>query len=627
MEQFETSVCTVMSFLKGEEFSASVISQHKLCYQDLREYLLATRLKYSPDVGYQWIELNHGEWNYRKYTGYRHCIDQLNDVLLNEGISPEHLSPRASAYNLLNNEYKSILDSFIRDTNCNDDRYRIACSRFLLYLQKCDIYNISELTYEDIIGFHKNDYHRVQSSKDTYEDLIRVFLRYLSSINKCDIGLSLALNKLLIDKIIVLPEETLQDIQEADANSYVIVWSQVTDFISELKRVRYGKTVINSSVHILTLLYIFLQMHQVELSEPVLWFWYDKAEPVLGSNYKQHRRSLCQFYEYIKTGAIVTSVTGNPKIGNSIDTLPRWVADTLKSYLELLKREGWQPSTIAMHKSSNLRFCKYLLEVGTVDFMEITPEVIKNFCLQDNHSTAEGKAAYNCRIRSFIIYLHEQKLITNAYLYKALPTFSSDTISIVQTLTKDEVALIWSVNPESLSGKALRDYAMVFVGLTMGFRACDIVSIRFDSIDWKKKCITITQQKTGKLITMPMPVKTGNIIYRYIRDGRPQSQEPYIFIRHEAPYNRIQRGVCRSALKRFLNLSYDSKCKFHSVRKTFATNLLRGDTKTELISDSLGHSTDDTVHKYLSLDEAKMRLCAISMSAVGISYKGGAFNA
>lgn len=627
MEQFETSVCTVMSFLKDEAFSASVISQHKLCYENLQEYLIATGLKYSQDIGYQWVELNHDEWNYRKYTSYKHCIDQLNDVLLTGEISLKHLSPRVSAYSLLSYEYKSVLDSFIRDTNCNDDRYRIACSRFLLYLQKSGIYNISALTYEDILSFHKNDYHRVQSSKDTYEDLIRIFLRYLSSNNKCDIGLSLALNKLLIDKIIVIPEETLRDIQKASDNGHEIVWSQVTDFISKLKCLRYGKTVINSSVHILTLLYIFLQMHQIELSEQALWFWYDKVESVLGSNYKQHRRSLYQFYEYIKTGAIVTSVTGNPKTCNSIDALPRWIADTLKSYLELLKREGWQPSTIAMHKSSNLRFCKYLLDVGISDFMEITPEVIKNFSIQDNHSTAEGKAAYNCRIRSFIIYLYEQKLITNAYLYKALPTYLSDTTSIVQTLTKDEVAKIWSVKPESLSGKALRDYAMVFIGLTMGFRACDIVSLRFDNIDWKKKCISITQQKTGKLITMPMPVKTGNIIYRYIRDGRPVSQEPYIFIRHEAPYDRIQRGVCRSALKRFLNLSNDSKCKFHSVRKTFATKLLQGDTKTELISDSLGHSTDDTVHKYLSLDEAKMRLCAISMSDVGISYKGGAFHA
>ena len=162
LEQFETSVSTVMSFLKEENFSASVISQHRLCYQSIAMYLASDILEYSPDIGYQWIEMHHDCWNYRKYTGYRHCIVKLNDVFLNGKISPVHLSSRCSAYNLLSYEYKLILDRFISDTNCTDDRYRIACSRLLLYMQNNNIHDISELTYESIIYFHHDDYHRVQ---------------------------------------------------------------------------------------------------------------------------------------------------------------------------------------------------------------------------------------------------------------------------------------------------------------------------------------------------------------------------------------------------------------------------------------------------------------------------------
>ena len=257
----------------------------------------------------------------------------------------------------------------------------------------------------------------------------------------------------------------------------------------------------------------------------------------------------------------------------------------------------------------------------------LPPEVISAFYLQDKHSTAEGKAAYNCRIRNFIIHLYEQKLISNPYLYKALPVFAPRTVPIVETLSKDEVSRIWAVDPKSLSPKALRDYAMVCIGLTTGFRSSDIVQLRFENIDWKNKSISITQQKTGRIVTIPMPVKTGNIIYQYIRDGRPRSSEPYIFLRHEASYDRIQSGVCRGALKRFLCIPHDNSCKFHRVRKTFATQLLEGSTKVSLISDSLGHAGDSTVHKYLSLDDSRMRLCALSMSDTGISYMGGAFHA
>lgn len=372
MEQFETSVSTVMSFLKEENFSASVICQHRLCYQAVSEYLSSNMLEYSPDIGYLWIEIHNNCWGYRKYTGYKHCIDQLNDVFLTGKISLDHLSPRCSAYALLSTDYKAILDRFISDTNCTDDRYRIACSRFLLYMQNNNIHDISELTYDSVIRFHNDDYHRVQKSKDIYEDLIRVFLRYLASINLCDIGLSLALNKLLIYKIITIPQEDIH-VFDGNGNAFEVSWAQVRNFVSELKNLSYGKTVINSSEHILTLLYIFLQMHQVKLNEHLLWYWYNNVKPLLGSNYKQHRRSLCQFMEYIKTGVIVTSVTGDPNVISTIDILPNWCAAPLKSYLELLKVEGWRSSTIAMHKSSNLRFCKYLLNIGISSFSNITP--------------------------------------------------------------------------------------------------------------------------------------------------------------------------------------------------------------------------------------------------------------
>lgn len=55
--------------------------------------------------------------------------------------------------------------------------------------------------------------------------------------------------------------------------------------------------------------------------------------------------------------------------------------------------------------------------------------------------------------------------------------------------------------------------------------------------------------------------------------------------------------------------------------------LMMGNAKVELISDSLGHSTDSTVHKYLSLDDERMRLCPLSLEETGISWKGGAFHA
>lgn len=625
MKQLETSVGTVMEFLKSEGFSPSVISAHRLCYKELVEFFSASGQVYSSEAAYQWVDEHQSSWSYRKFTGWRHCIDQLEDVRMTGSISLDHLSCRRPPYYQLDPYFRSILDEFTDAYPEFDDRYRRAGARFLLYLQNNGLSNVSELNYEILLKFHEEDYHPSSKSKDVYEDLIRKLLRHLSANGMCSPGLPLALNKLLTHQIVKLPEEEL--LVSSDKTYPPVTVSTIEDFISKMKDTRYAKTVLEASRHILTLLYIFLDMHRATFSEKLMWHWFGKVKPLLGSGWRQHRRSLFQFLFYLETGSIMTGFTGDPLNARSEQLLPPWQREPLKEYLLLLKREGRQPSTINMHRSSNLRFCKYLQRIGIDSFSKVTPSVLKDFNLQDIHRTPEGKAAYNCRIRGFVIYLYEQGLISDPYLYRALPTLSSPRASIVQTLSKDDIEGIWAVNLKGLSPIGLRDYAMVCIGLSMGFRASDITGLCFNNVDWSNRCIRITQQKTGKLLVMPMPVKTGNILFRYLCDGRPKSNTPFIFIRHEAPYGKLHRGACNKALKRFIGSSADQWHGFHVVRKTFATQLLEGRTNIELISDSLGHSTDSTVHKYLSVDEKGMRMCPLSLAETGISYKGGVFNA
>ena len=68
-----------------------------------------------------------------------------------------------------------------------------------------------------------------------------------------------------------------------------------------------------------------------------------------------------------------------------------------------------------MHHSSNFRFCRFLCAIGINRFSDITPQVLHKFNEQDMHKTAEGKAAYNCRIRNFLLYLYDEKLVVSPF--------------------------------------------------------------------------------------------------------------------------------------------------------------------------------------------------------------------
>mgnify|MGYP000415676656 CR=1 FL=1 len=149
------------------------------------------------------------------------------------------MGTRRSAYCLLSETLKAELDDFLDNglVTPDDDRYRIACARFLLYLQNKGLQSISQLDYSGLLDFHKDDYHKSSISKDIYEDLIRVFLRYSSDLKKCSLGFSLALNKLLIHQIVEIPDAELSGTTPTVLP--VISWSIIERFLQEMASARY----------------------------------------------------------------------------------------------------------------------------------------------------------------------------------------------------------------------------------------------------------------------------------------------------------------------------------------------------------------------------------------------------
>ena len=174
-------------------------------------------------------------------------------------------------------ELQEELDDFINNDQhvYGDGRYRISCSRFLYYLQKRAITSISQLNYELLLDFHADDYHRSSKSKDVYEDQIRVFLRYCSSKGLCSDGLAIALNKLMIPQIVSLNDNSIITGTE---NQQKITLSEIDRFLESLSTKKYGLSVMKYSRHILSLLYIFLDMHHLGINEVILWKWFEQVK-------------------------------------------------------------------------------------------------------------------------------------------------------------------------------------------------------------------------------------------------------------------------------------------------------------------------------------------------------------
>lgn len=308
----------------------------------------------------------------------------------------------------------------------------------------------------------------------------------------------------------------------------------------------------------------------------------------------------------------------------SLELLPDWYWQAVELFLEQKNHEFRSPGTIRTYQYPCIRFCRFLLEQGCDSFQLLSPEVVKEFAHQEQHLTFKGRSGYFVVIRGFLLFLGEKGYTVHTALQHCLLSGSAPVEKLVDVLSDGQLKKIDEFRESHQEPIELRDTAMVMLGLRMGFRASDVLNLKFRDINWKKREISIIMDKTKTQITLPMPVDVGNAIYAYLRNGRPASNDQHIFIRTKAPYGKLTGKVCTKALYRILPERESVKGGgFHVTRRTFATNLLRNRSEIDTVMDALKHRDPTSVMKYLLLDEGRSKSCALSLADAGIPVKGG----
>jgi len=171
-------------------------------------------------------------------------------------------------------------------------------------------------TYTQCIDFYKDDFYQEQKCKVLYEKSIKSLLCYYGQIGKCSIGYSLIINQRLIHQVISLSDLTneqvleINDLREKSRDFLpTSFWDACQVFLSLIEKHRYANTVRKTSLHTLSLLFLFLDMHNLGYMPRIAWIWFCEVKYLLKSNWAMSRRVLKLFEHFIHEGNITPKTT------------------------------------------------------------------------------------------------------------------------------------------------------------------------------------------------------------------------------------------------------------------------------------------------------------------------------
>lgn len=275
--------------------------------------------------------------------------------------------------------------------------------------------------------------------------------------------------------------------------------------------------------------------------------------------------------------------------------------ESTKDFLEYLKYERRVSVNTVDSYGENLLLLK---NYTNKDLISLKKEDIKDF-LDNVEATARTKAHYLTVFNSFYKYLvFMDKIKSNPCdgikapkLEKKLPTY----------LTNEEIAKLFNIRltkPVDYRNKAILE-----VMYATGARISEVINLELNQIDFEE-CIIRVVGKGKKERIIPLDDVAIEALDNYINNYRPflikNETCNYVFLNKNG--EKISRQMIFKILKNLANKAGITKeISPHTLRHSFASNLLNNGADLRVIQELLGHENLETTEIYSHLQNKKIK--------------------
>lgn len=272
----------------------------------------------------------------------------------------------------------------------------------------------------------------------------------------------------------------------------------------------------------------------------------------------------------------------------------------VEGFLAALRARKQSPQTVKKRRDTLRKLLLYLEARHIERFADVDGPMLEAFrlCLVD-HGYSENEIEHTQRATQFLFrHLEEQNLIFDNPAERL--KIRKATVTLGKVLTEREANRLLAA-PDVTRPKGLRDRAILEVLYATGMRRGEAAGLAVHDVDLEHATVKV-QGKGSKQRLIPLGKHAVHYLRLYLQEARPRllpklsPPTDALWVDHFRKRLSLQ-GVC-GVVKRYA-AEAGVPADPHTMRRTCATQLLRGGAHPAVVARILGHADMTSLSHYL----------------------------
>ena len=292
-----------------------------------------------------------------------------------------------------------------------------------------------------------------------------------------------------------------------------------------------------------------------------------------------------------------------------------YISELILDYIEHLEVEGGRSAHTAENYTLYLeRFVEFTNDI-TVD--KITPEIIRKYRLwlnryknnNDDELATITQSYHLIALRGFLGYLSKRDIVSLPPEKIELPKISRKQVTF---LHYDEIERILDEIDTSNSA-GLRDRAIIELLFSSGLRVSELVNLNLDHVNTKRREFMVRGK--GQKDRPVFISESASLHVKNYLNSRTDNLPPLFIsysrnnqIDNSGDYRRLTARSIQRIINKYTRLAGITKhVSPHTMRHSFATDLLMNGADIRSVQVMLGHSSISTTQVYTHVTDEHLR--------------------